>query len=159
MNLHDVTIPVRDALATGNIRQANKILGYPFYLRGTVVHGTHLGKSLGFPTANIELEAGHPLLIASGVYAVFADHSGIVYPGMTNVGIRPTVDGKELKIEVNLFDFDGDLYGKTLQVFFMEWLREEKKFPSINALVKQIRRDKDQAKQLLSRFNYPDSNT
>ncbi|MCK9421085.1 MAG: hypothetical protein M0Q38_00615 [Bacteroidales bacterium] len=159
MKLRDVSKPVRIALAAGNVRQANEILGFPFYLWGTVVHGNHLGKSLGFPTANIELEAGHPLLIASGVYAVFVDHSGIVYPGMANIGIRPTVDGKELKIEVNLFDFDGDLYGQTLQVFFMEWLREEKKFSGIDGLVEQIRRDKDQAKELLSRFNDPDSNT
>ena len=151
--------PLHNALASGNIRLVNKILGSPFYLKGSVVHGNHLGKSLGFPTANIEYGPDQSSIIAPGVYAVFIDYSGKVYRGMANIGTRPTVGGKELRTEVNLFDFEGNLYGKTLVVFFMERLREEKKFPGIEMLVAQIHRDKELANQLLSHFKDPNSNT
>lgn len=115
-----------------------------------VVHGNKLGRSLGFPTANLEVLDNKPFLLADGVYAVTIKFDKTVYKGMANVGFRPTIDGKMRMIEVNLFDFSGDLYGQTLVVLFMGRIRDEKKFNSLDELVAQIHLDKQQAQKLLS---------
>ncbi len=159
VHLSEIPLPVQHALIKGDIRQANEILGYPYSLRGLVIHGDHLGKTFGFPTANVAFENEKPFLLARGVYAVFTNVSGIVYQGMANVGIRPTLNENQLKLEVNIFNFHEDIYGKELIVFFMERIRDEKKFHSVDALIEQIRQDKIQVKQLLSRLNYPDANS
>ena len=148
---HDLNSPlVLDALAKGNIREANELMESVYLIHAQVVHGNHLGRTLGFPTANLELLKHKPFLLAHGVYAVKAEINHVVYKGMANAGIRPTIDGKTMTVEINLFDFSGDLYGKTLVVYFIDRIRDEKKFRDLDALVQQIHEDKKQAIKLLS---------
>jgi riboflavin kinase / FMN adenylyltransferase len=141
---------VLDALTKGNIREANELLGYVYRVRALVVHGKHLGRSLGFPTANLLLHNNEPFLLAHGVYAVKAEIDHLVYKGMANAGIRPTIDGKTMTVEVNIFDFSGDLYGKNLIVYFIDRIRDEKKFKDLDELIRQIGKDKIEAEKLLS---------
>jgi riboflavin kinase/FMN adenylyltransferase len=141
---------VRDALSKGDIRKANELMQSVYLIHALVVHGNHLGRSLGFPTANLELQKNKPFLLANGVYAVKIEVNQLVYNGMANAGIRPTISGKTLTVEVNLFDFSGDLYGKTLVVYFFDRIRDERKFDTIDLLVQQIHLDKQEALRLLS---------
>ena len=141
---------VRVALAAGDIQKANNLLGYEFRLVGTVVHGAHLGRTIGFPTANIDTGTPAPLLPANGVYAVMVHHGASSYKGMANIGYRPTVDGKTLILEVNLFDFDGDLYGELLYIDFIDWVRDEKKFHGLDELSAQLKKDKVNVQEFLS---------
>jgi riboflavin kinase/FMN adenylyltransferase len=138
------------ALSTGDICKANELLGSVYWIHALVVHGNHLGRSLGFPTANLELQKHKPFLLAHGVYAVKAEVNQKVYNGMANAGVRPTIEGKTMTVEVNLFDFSGDLYGKTMVVYFFHRIREEKKFDSLDLLVRQIHLDKTEALKLLA---------
>ncbi len=141
---------VLDALAKGEIKKVNDLLGYVYLVSGVVVHGNHLGRTLGFPTANLELPADQPFLPATGVYAVKAEVNGQVYNGMLNAGFRPTFEGKKLTVEVNLFGFSGDLYGETMNVRFFDRLRPEKKFENIGLLVQQLHLDQAEAMKLLA---------
>lgn len=138
------------ALADGNVRLAGKLLGYVYSITGVVVHGNHLGRTLGFPTANLKLKDGIPFLPAYGVYAVKIVVGLYVFKGIANAGTRPTVDGTTMTVEVNIFDFSGDLYGKTLDVQFIDRIRAEIKFRNLDELVSQIREDKQQALLLLA---------
>src|SRR5665647_1388838 len=116
----------------------------PNDIEALVVHGNHLGRTLGYPTANLEFPENRPFLLENGVYAVTVDVNQLVYKGMANAGFRPTIAGKTLTVEVHLFDFSGDLYGKTLVVHFFTRIRDEKKFDNLNQLVQQIERDKQE---------------
>ena len=148
---YDLNSPqVLEALATGNIRKANELIGSVYFIHALVVHGNHLGRTLGFPTANLELLKHKPFLLAHGVYAVIAEINHVIYKGMANAGIRPTIDGKTMTVEINIFDFSCDLYGKTLVVYFIDRIRDEKKFKDLEDLVQQIHLDKKQAIKLLS---------
>ena len=138
------------ALANGDIRKANELMGSAYCIRGLVVHGSHLGRTLGFPTANLELPGNEPFLLAHGVYTVRVEVNRLVYKGMANAGIRPTLAGKTLTVEVNLFDYSGDLYGTSLVVRFYHRIRDEKKFDSVEMLVRQIHQDKAEALKLLA---------
>jgi riboflavin kinase/FMN adenylyltransferase len=123
----------------------------PVYsVRGVVIHGNHLGKKLGYPTANLELPENNPFKLSNGVYAVKAEVDQVQYKGMANAGYRPTVAGKSMIVEIHLFDFTGDLYGKTLTVYFFNRIRDEQKFESLALLVQQIHLDKQAALRLLS---------
>jgi riboflavin kinase / FMN adenylyltransferase len=141
---------VIDALAKGDIRKANELMDSVYWIHALVVHGSHLGRTLGYPTANLELPKHKPFLLANGVYAVKVEVNQMVFNGMANAGIRPTVSGKTLTIEVNLFDFSADLYGKTLSVYFYDRIRDELKFDSLDQLVQQIHRDKQEVLKLFS---------
>jgi len=138
------------ALAKGDIRNANKLMGSVYWIHALVVHGNHLGRTLGYPTANLELQKHKPFLLANGVYAVKVEINYVVYLGMANAGSRPTIAGTTLTVEVNLFDFSGDLYGKTLAIYFFDRIRDEKKFDNLDQLVRQIHLDKQEALRLLS---------
>lgn len=140
---------VTAALSRGDIVKANELAGSPYCIHGLVIHGNHLGRTLGYPTANLQLPQQKPFLLAFGVYAVKTEVDRIIYNGMANAGIRPTVDGKKLTVEVNLFDFSGDLYGKTLVVCFLNRIRDERKFDGLDQLVRQIHHDKKEALRLL----------
>ena len=141
---------VKRALSIGDIRGANKLMHSVYGIQALVIHGNHLGRKLGFPTANLELQKHKPFLLANGVYAVKIEVNQTVYLGMANAGVRPTIAGTTLTVEVNLFDFSGDLYGKTLVVYFFDRIRDEKKFDSLEQLVQQIHLDKKEALRLLS---------
>jgi len=137
---------IREALLEGRIDTADKLLGYEFFFSGTVVDGDKLGRKLGYPTANIQVQDEEKIIPGNGIYAVYAtipqhkDEQRL--KGMMSIGFRPTVDGKKRVIEVNLFDFNQDIYGLTLRVYVKKYLREEIKFDSLEALVKQIDQDK-----------------
>ncbi|MBL7756138.1 MAG: riboflavin biosynthesis protein RibF, partial [Chitinophagaceae bacterium] len=140
---------IREDLLEGRLAEAEKLLGYPFFFSGTVVHGDKLGRQLGYPTANIRVPDEEKIIPGNGIYAVYADlldESGkAVQPrlkGMMSIGFRPTVDGSKRVIEVNLFDFSTEIYDRLLRVHVMEYLRPEVKFDSLEALVKQIDQDK-----------------
>jgi len=140
---------VIEPLSRGDLPEANKPSGFIYGIRAMVVHGNQLGRKLGFPTANLEILDNKPFLMADGVYAVMIKLNNTVYKGMANVGFRPTIDGKVRMIEVNLFDFSGDLYGQTLTVQFVCRIRDEIKFNSLDELVNQLHLDKQHAQTLL----------
>lgn len=146
---------VRRELAAGNIEAGNRLLGRRYELKGTVVDGAHLGRSLGFPTANLRVEAETALVPPPGVYAtlIFADEMGDFRPAMTNIGHRPTVAQTDapLTIETHIFDFSGNLYGKNVRLQFVGRLRDERRFESLEALTAQLRDDAEAARHILDK--------
>ena len=152
-----IPVKVRKALAEGNIRQANAFLRDNYSLRGIVVKGQQLGRVLGYPTANLKLHQHSPLFLANGIYAVKVTLDKITYKGMANIGIRPTLDQHELTVEVNIFEFEGEIYGQELVLHFIDRIRDEKKFNSLNELKEQIARDKIQVTEILSTGMHSDS--
>ena len=135
---------IRKLLAAARIDQVNRLLGYTYSISGVVEHGNAIGATLGFPTANIRLNS-HKQLPASGVYAVSADVDGVEYRALANIGTNPTVGNDYLSLEVHLLDFQGNLYGKQLTISFLSFLREEKKFSSLEELQQQIAEDVSKA--------------
>jgi len=137
---------IRAALARGDVASANRMLGRPYSLRGKVVGGKRLGRTIGYPTANISLGDDSLLVPARGVYAVSVTlDDGETKRGMLNIGVRPTVDGSEAPettLEVNIFDWDGSLYGREIEVSFLARLRDERRFDNIEQLKKQLDEDR-----------------
>ena len=141
---------IRVLLSAGDVRLAGELLGRPFSIAGVVVHGDERGRTLGFPTANLLPPKGEACP-ANGAYAVCVVlESGEEKIGVANVGSNPTFDGNERRVEAHLLDFSGDLYGQDITVRFVERLRAEKKFPSPEALVGQIRRDEQKAREIFA---------
>lgn len=138
---------IRNLISDGDVQEAGKYLGYCPVVEGEVVYGERRGNLLGFPTANVE--TGSEILVpANGVYSVKVQVDGDIFLGVANIGVKPTFHGNGYArtIEVHLLDFSGDLYGKRIKVFFIRRLREEKRFPSVEQLLEQIRRDICQAR-------------
>ena len=134
---------IRKAIDEGDVKTANEFLGYSFFVTGTVIKGKQLGRTIGYPTANIFIEDADKLIPKIGVYAVNVILNGITYKGMLNVGTNPTTDADtKIKIEVNIFDFDEDIYGKTLKVEFVKWIRNEEKFANLDELKQALANDK-----------------
>lgn len=151
--LQDVTISstrIREALLTGDIETANNFLGYRYFFTGTVVEGNKLGRTIGYPTANLKIEVTEKLIPENAVYAVDVKIEGVdgSFKGMMNIGVRPTVDGTNRMIEVNIFNFDGDIYGRKLTVYLKRKLRQEIKFNGLEELKSQLAKDKSAAMQL-----------
>jgi riboflavin kinase/FMN adenylyltransferase len=158
---------IREAILHNDIDTADKLLGYDFFFSGLVVHGDKLGRKLGYPTANLKIMDEEKIIPGNGIYAVYAElesggwgvasgspHSPPAtphprYKGMMSIGFRPTVDGKKKVVEVNIFDFDEEIYGQSLKVFVKKYLRQEFKFESLEALVKQIDQDKIESLKVL----------
>ena len=139
---------VRSALARGDFRQVRRWLGRPYTMTGRVVQGKRLGRSLGFPTANLQIERRRSAL--QGIFAVRVHGAADApLPGVASLGTRPTVDGEHTLLEAHVFDFSGDLYGREIEVEFVAKLREEEHFPSLDALVAQMHRDAAQARRIL----------
>jgi riboflavin kinase/FMN adenylyltransferase len=141
---------IRRLLLLGQVRAAAQLLGRDYFLRSAVEHGAERGKMLGFPTANLKITP-NKLLPANGVYAVRVELEGGGHQGALNLGFRPTFGGNTLTVEVFLLDYQGDLYGRLLTVFFVQRLRGERRFASITALQQQITRDVETARRVLSR--------
>src|SRR5437867_5495373 len=139
---------IRQAVETGDLRKAAAMLGREYTILGTVVRGDDLGKKIGFPTAN--LSAHNEQFPPNGVYFAEAKLNGVIYPGVVNLGYRPTVSSSKTEriLEIHLLDFDRDIYGKDLELRFIRYLRPEKKFENVDALVHQIERDVQQAREL-----------
>ncbi|MGK4566778.1 bifunctional riboflavin kinase/FAD synthetase [Flavobacterium sp. 3HN19-14] len=133
---------IRNALKDGNITLANKYLGYHYMLTGTVVKGKQLGRTLGYPTANIHIPETYKLVPQHGIYVVSSEIDGKLVYGMMSIGTNPTVGGESETIEINYFDLDEDLYGRTISVSILSRIRDEEKFNSIEALKEQLHRDK-----------------
>ena len=133
---------IRKAISEGNISTTKKYLGYDFSLSGRIVHGNSIGRTLGFPTANVEVKEEYKLLPKNGVYLIqsIIDHNE--YFGMMNIGIKPTLNKSSKTIEVNLFEFEGDLYNKKITVSIKQFIRDEIKFESLDLLKSQIQKDK-----------------
>jgi riboflavin kinase/FMN adenylyltransferase len=142
---------IRNALQNGEIGKANDYLGYLFTLHGTVVEGKQLGRKLGFPTANIEASDKNKIIPGYGVYAVKVELGSYTYYGMLNIGTRPTFNNNadNRSIEVNIFDFEGNIYGKEITLKFVAKIREEQKFENIDMLVTQLGKDKVAALKIL----------
>lgn len=143
---------IRNALHAGNIRLANFLLGYEYSITGTVVHGNRLGHQLGFPTANIETDDKYKLIAAQGVYVARAEYEGKIYGGMCNIGNRPTVAAGSFAVEVHIFGFDREIYGETLTIYFVDRLRNETRFESLDALRAQLEIDREMALEILERI-------
>lgn len=133
---------IRKAISEGNISTAKKYLGYDFSLSGKIVHGKSIGRTLGFPTANIEVKEEYKLLPKNGVYLIQSVINHNKYFGMMNIGIKPTIKESSKTIEVNFFDFEGDLYDKNIEVNIKKFIRDEIKFDSLELLKSQILKDK-----------------
>ena len=140
---------IRAALNEGNIRTANQFLGRPYTLTGTIVKGRQLGRTIGFPTANMQVDDAAKLIPANGVYAVSVEYGGQTLGGMLNIGFRPTVAGTHQTIETYIFDFDKDIYGEHMTLRFREFLRPEQKFDGLPALVAQLKYDEEAARAVL----------
>lgn len=140
---------VREALARADFEQVRRWLGRPYSMTGRVVQGNRLGRSLGFPTANLQIERRRPSV--HGIFAVRVHGAGqSPLAGVASLGTRPTVDGEHTLLEAHVFDFSGDLYGREIEVEFVAKLREEERFPSLEALVAQMHQDAAQARQILN---------
>ncbi|WP_207510698.1 bifunctional riboflavin kinase/FAD synthetase [Longitalea luteola] len=157
---------IREAILQGNTERANTLLGYDFFFEGTVVDGNKLGRTLGYPTANLRVENEEKLIPGNGIYAVKAEirnpgpeagsqasdlrpQTSDLLSGMMSIGIRPTIGGTDRVIEVNIFDFNEDIYGKTLRVYVKQYLRPEVKFNGLEALVEQLEKDKEDTLRVL----------
>jgi riboflavin kinase/FMN adenylyltransferase len=136
---------IRQAIEKGDMDDANHLLGYTYFFNGEVMEGNKLGRTIGYPTANLAITEKFKLIPGDGVYAVdveSSDEPGIRYRGMMNIGFRPTVDGSKRMIEVNIFNFSRTIYGKSLKVFVKKFLRAEEKFSSLEELKTQLAIDK-----------------
>ncbi len=142
---------IRNALDEGAVERAAEFLGRPYEVMGTVIQGDKIGRTLGFPTANILVEAPYKLIPKDGTYAVKIEVGENTYQAMLNIGVRPTVNGKERRMEAHLFDFDQRIYDEKITVFFLKRLRDEHKFESKEALIEQLSKDKLAAKRILNK--------
>lgn len=156
-DINDVSVSstkIRNAILSGDVKTAHDFLGYAFHLTGKVIKGDQLGRKLGFPTANLYIEESYKLIPADGIYAVSIEFkngsAGLKSAkGMAYIGHRPTINGMTRNIEVNIFDFNEDLYGQTIRINFQEYLRADQKFNSLEELRKQLIKDEKAARSVL----------
>jgi len=145
-DIHDVAVSstqIRKALLSGDVALAATYLGYHFSLKGRVIKGDKIGRTIGFPTANIFVEESYKLIPADGIYAVTVDLNEGTFKGMAYIGQRPTINGMTRNIEVNIFDFNQEIYGQDITMTFMEFLRHDVKFTGLEALKVQLQQDKE----------------
>lgn len=152
--IEDVSVSstkIRKALLDGDVETANSYLNYAYMLTGTVKKGRGLGRDFGFPTANLHISEEYKLIPKNGAYVVKSHLDGKEYYGMMNIGFNPTVDGSKKSIEINFFEFDGNLYEKKIQVALLHRIRDEHKFNSIEELKEQLKKDKNHSLDLISK--------
>ena len=145
-DVNDVAVSstrIRTALLEGDVKTADEFLGYPFQINGKVVRGDQVGRQMGFPTANLFVEQTYKIVPADGIYAVRVLTGGEEYKGMCYIGNRPTINGMSRNIEVNIFDFDQDIYDKNVRLDFLHFVRGDAKFNSLEELKTQIEKDKE----------------
>ncbi len=143
---------IRNAILDGNCSLTKSYLGYNYFFSGKVVQGKQLGRTIGFPTANIQIEEDYKLIPKNGVYSVKSTINNTTFFGMMNIGIRPTIDGEKQTIEVHIFDFEATIYNKIITIELLEFIREEKKFESLEALKIQLNSDKETALNFISKL-------
>ena len=150
--LDNVTISstkIRNALLAGDIETANNFLGYPYMINGTIVSGKGIGKTLGYPTANLQVEKPYKLIPKHGVYLTQARIDGKIYHGLTSIGTNPTVGGSGTTIETFFMDLDDNLYERPIRLEFLSWIREERSFNTIEELKEAISKDEEMARTYL----------
>ena len=153
-NIKISSTKIRDAIQQGNINLCNNYLGYNFNINGDVVKGKSIGKSLGFPTANIKIVEEYKIMPKNGVYLVRCFFEKEKLYGMMNIGFNPTFGSNDKTLEVNIFDFDKDLYGETIRIEFLNFIREEIKFENVELLQNQLIKDRENCiKHLNSTYN------
>ena len=140
---------IRKSLLQGQIHISNQYLGWEYSITGKVIEGQQLGRSLGFPTANIEVNSIDKLIPSDGAYAVRVNLNGVLYPGMLNIGVRPTVNGSRHSIEVHIFDFNKNIYNENITINFVRLLRNERKFSNLDELKSQLALDMSNALRYL----------
>lgn len=145
------TVIRRTISEKGDVKYAAALLGRAYMLNGMVMHGDERGREIGFPTANINPEHPNKIVPKQGVYAVMARVDDVWYKGMMNIGVRPTFDGETTTLEVNIFDFDATIYGKKVQVRFIDRIRDEQKFSGIEEIKEQLKKDRDAALVILNK--------
>jgi len=143
---------IRNAILDGNIVLANNYLGYNYFFSGNEVKGKQLGRTIGFPTANISIEEDYKLIPKNGVYIVKMNYKENTIYGMMNIGTRPTVSGQDQTIEVNFFDFNKDIYNELITIELLDFIREEQKFNSLDSLKNQLYLDKETSRSFVSRL-------
>ncbi|WP_158827229.1 bifunctional riboflavin kinase/FAD synthetase [Mucilaginibacter lacusdianchii] len=141
---------IREALLQANIEQANTFLGYPFFLTGKVIRGNQIGRQLGYPTANLLVEESYKLIPADGIFAATVEVQGQTFQGMAYIGHRPTINGMTRNIEVNIFDFNQDIYNQTLRMHLHNFVRHDVKFSSLEGLKEQLALDQKSVLTLLN---------
>ncbi len=157
-DINDVAVSsskIRNAILSGDVKTATDFLGYPFHLTGKVIRGDQIGRTLGFPTANLFVEEAYKLVPADGIYAVnvligVENQGKEKYNGMAYIGHRPTINGMTHNIEVNIFDFDQDIYGDTIRMNFLHYIRGDEKFSSLDSLKVQLAEDEKSVRTILS---------
>jgi riboflavin kinase/FMN adenylyltransferase len=142
---------IRRLVSEGRVDEAGALLGHPYFIDGTVVHGQRRGHDVGFPTANLATD--NELIPPHGVYATTTTIDGIVHAGLTNIGVRPTFGESVPTVETHLLRYDGDLYGRRVRLGFVQRVRDERRFPDVDALRRQIETDRREADRLFSRFS------
>lgn len=152
-NVNVSSTKIRKAIAEGNVAKATEYLGHQFQLTGTVVHGNKIGRQLGYPTANLDLNNKYKIIPANGIYAVQVVYKGDSYNGLLNIGYRPTIqsEAKKLSIEVFIIDFEKEIYGEELKVYLIHRIREEKKFESKKQLITAMDADLAKAKLIFNK--------
>ena len=141
---------IRNAIGASDFEKVQKFLGRPYELNGKVTQGAGVGRTLGFPTANLNVKETYKLIPPRGVYLVQVQYKGKLHSGMMNIGNRPTLNGNHQTLEVHLFDFDQSLYDQKLQVFFLKKIRDEIKFNSLEELKSQLKKDQEICKRTLA---------
>lgn len=134
---------IRNAILQSDIETANKLLGYEFFFEGIVIKGDQLGRKLGYPTANLKYTDAEKIHLGHGVFAAYAEVKGKRYKGMLSVGTRPTLENSDERVEVNIFDFDEEIYGETIRVVVKKFLRDQEKYASLGELTQQLAIDKE----------------
>ena len=141
---------IRNAISNNDLDISRNYLGYDYFFSAKVIKGNQIGRTLGFPTANLKIDEVHKLLPKSGVFAVEIQFGNSIFNGIMNIGNRPTIEGKNQTVEVHIFDFEQDIYDKTLKIIFKSFIRNEQKFESLDALQIQLEQDKREAQLFFS---------
>jgi len=151
-DINDVAVSstrIRQALLTGNIELANTFLGYPFFITGKVGRGDKIGRTIGYPTANIVIEESYKLIPSDGIFSAIVNVNGTEHKGMAYIGTRPTINGITRNIEVNIFDFDTEIYGQDVSMRFLHFVRGDIKFEGLEQLIVQLAKDKEAVLELI----------
>src|SRR6201996_8024175 len=152
-DINDVAVSstrIREALLAGNIELANTFLGYPFFITGKVGRGDKIGREIGYPTANIIIEESYKLIPSDGIFSALVEIDGTHHKGMAYIGTRPTINGITRNIEVNIFDFSTEIYGQSVSMQFLHFVRGDVKFEGLDQLIVQLAKDKEVVLALLA---------
>lgn len=142
---------IRNALLEGDVKSANHLLDYSYMVSGEVMHGNQIGKLIGFPTVNMRVDNPYKLIPGKGVYAVKVEWNGMLFNGMGNIGLRPTINANHLTLEAHIFNFERDIYHEPITIYFFDRIRDEKKFGNLDLLKNQLQQDQEAAHKIFKK--------